>query len=212
MNYLRLLNELWKAEGHLPVNKSLKETWEMEELEHGCDFEKLNTLAKGYLESVKNRKMRQHQAQQDLADYMGSMYDKVYLVTINYPDKFTGFQWMDPIMQTIKEKDWIKRIHWVHEYHTSTGNHPHTHMIMTCHKKFTPRRLAETIYAVKDIKKYCEALNFVQVEKDTSRTWLDRLDYIVGDKKEDKLILCEQDRQWRATNNIPELEPPSVNI
>ena len=212
MNFHRLLNEFWRTEGHKPEWKSLHESWVQDEESHGTDFEKMNKWAENYMKTIKLKKMRQAEAQMGLADYLGSNADRCYMVTINYPDKFTGYQWMDPITQSIKEKDWVKRIHWVHEYHTTTGNHPHTHMIMTCHKKFTPRRLAETIYAVKNIKKYCEALNFVQVEKDTYRTWMDRLDYIVGDKKEDKLILCELDREWRATNNIPELEPPSVNI
>ena len=151
--------------------------------------------------------MRQHQAQMELADYMGSFGDKVYMVTINYPDKYTGFAFMQQIVDSIKEKDWIKRIAWVHEYYTAKGNHPHTHMIMTTHKKFTPRRLAETIWATKNLKKYCEAMNFVQVEKDMYRTWIDRLDYIVGNKREEKIDLLDLDRQWRSQNQIPEYEP-----
>ena len=207
MNYHRLLNELWRTEGHRPENRSLKETWEMVLEENGCDFVRINELAKGYLETIKLRKMRRHQAQQELADYMGSFGDKVYMVTINYPDKFTGFAFMHEIVQTIQEKDWVKRLAWVHEYHTSTGNHPHTHIIVTCHKKFTPRRLAETVYSVKNIKKYCEAFNFVQVEKDLYRTWIDRLDYIIGNKREEKVDLLELDKVWRKSNNIPEYEP-----
>ena len=207
MNYHRLLNEFWRTEGHKPENKSLCAQWNEVEDSLATNFETMNEMAKSYLDTIKLRKMRQAEAQLGLADYLGSFGDKVYMVTINYPNKFTSFQWMQEIVNTITEKDWIKRFAWVHEYHTSTGTHPHTHLILTCHKKFTPRRLAETIYAVKQIKKYCEGLNFIQVEKDMYRTWIDRLDYIIGNKREEKSELLELDRLWREKYKIMEYVP-----
>lgn len=202
----QMLEEFFRVNGHLPQWKEDSEGWEtvltaMRE----CPLyttEDIEANALSRLRYIKFIKQRALPAQSALDDFMGTSGDKVYMVTVNYPDKFTEYSWMNTIVHAIKEKEWIKKIAWVHEYHTSKGNHPHTHMIMTCHKKFAPSKLAEAVYAVKGIKKYCEGLNFVQVEKDTSRTWTDRMSYITGDKKEGKLNLCELDQEWRITNKL----------
>ena len=141
--------------------------------------------------------------QEIINSIMGTAGDRVYMVTINYPDKFTDFKFMEEIMDHLKTREWVKKIKWTHEYYTDQGNHPHTHIILTLYKKLSPRRLAESVYALKGIKKYCEALNFVQVEKDFTRTWMDREDYINGVKKNAKLLNCTQDEAWRALHFTP---------
>jgi len=202
----QMLEEFFRINGHLPEWKEEKESWQnYVNAVGGCpEFtpEFIEETALSTLRYIKHIKQRAMPAQTALADFMGTSGDRVYMATINYPDKFTEYSWMNTIINNIKEKDWVKKIAWVHEYHTASGNHPHTHMIMTLHKKKAPSKLAQDIYGVKGVKKYCEGENFVQVEKDTSRTWTDRMAYITGDKKEDKLNLCELDREWRDTNKI----------
>ena len=208
MNYHRVFNEYLRQNQNTTAGRLMTEEWDefvYENFEKNPDL--IQSRAKHRLDEIKARKERKTSAQMELAEFMGTSGEPVYMVTINYPDKFTDFAFMQEIVDRIEEKDWVKRFECVHEYHTTEGNHPHTHMIMTCHKKFTPRRLAETVFSTKNLKKYCEALNFVQVEKDTYRTWTDRHDYIVGNKKEAKVHLLELDRAWRATNNIPEHSP-----
>lgn len=208
MNYHRLLNEFFRQNYNQPHVRIQQYAWdEMVYKLFETNPDELQSRAKQILDNEKARRERKTSPQMELAEFMGSSGEPVYMVTINYPDKFTDFAFMQEIVDRIREKDWVKKHEFVHEYHTEQGNHPHTHMIMTCHKKFTPRRLAETIFSTKNLKKYCEALNFVQVEKDTHRSWIDRHDYIVGNKKESKVHLLELDRRWREENNIPELEP-----
>lgn len=210
MNYCRVYNEFLRQHQNQNQYRLMLEEWDDFVYKTiWTDPDEIQYQAKLRLDQLKAQKERKTDAQMALAEFMGSGGEPVYMVTINYPDQFTEFAFMQEIVERIREKDWVKRFEWVHEYYTREGNHPHTHMIMTCHKKFTPRRLAETIYSTKNLKKYCFALNFVQVEKDTHRSWIDRHDYIVGNKREDKYQFLERDRVWREENNIPELEPPA---
>ena len=162
-----------------------------------------NCIAFGVLRKERLRRERRLPEQELITHMMGGAGDRVYMATINYPDKFTDFKFMEEIMIHLKEREWVKKIKWVHEYYTDKGNHPHTHVILTLYKKLSPRRLAESIYALKGIKKYCEGLNFVQVEKDFTRTWIDREDYINGVKKTAKLANVASDESWRAANFTP---------
>ena len=155
---------------------------------------------KGELTRIKERKERAREEQIALADFMGTSGDKVYFLTVNYPDKHTNFGWMEELAQNIKAKEFVKRIEWIHEYYTSEGHHPHTHFVLTLHKKLAPSKLAQYVYETKGIKKYCEGMNFVQVEKDTSRSWTDRASYIHGDKKDSKTGYVTQDMTWRASH------------
>lgn len=202
-NYIILCEEFYR------LRRECKEhEWIWEESEpmyvEGIDYMALakNQAAWSTLGRERLRTERALPAQAALADHMGTAGDKVYMVTINYADKYSEFAWMEAIAKNLKEREWVKKIEYVHEYYTDQGNHPHTHIIMTLHKKMTPRRLAESVFAIKGVKKYCEGLNFVQVEKDTSRSWIDRLDYIKGNKRESKHENLLRDIEWRNKNFV----------
>lgn len=198
-----MLEQFYRMNRHLPEWKQDYEEWEQIKEAYGTyEPDTLDGVARTFLTEIKLRKQRAMPVQTALDDFMGTSGDRVYMVTINYPDKFKEYSFMNQIIENIKANAFVKKLSHVHEYHTANGTHPHTHMIMTLHKKMGYADLARKIYAVKTVKKYCEGLNFVQVEKDTSRTWTDRMDYIQGDKKDSKLQYTVLDQRWRNENGL----------
>lgn len=177
-----------------PTIKEGPFSWDVDALVQGRNYSAWYTMGR---ERIRADKLLPQQ--QVINDIMGTSGDRVYFATINYPDKFTDFKFMEQIMQHFAEAKWVKKIKWVHEYHGKENNHPHTHIICTLYKKLSPRRLSESIYALKGIKKYCEGLNFVQVEKDFSRSWTDREEYIDGAKTNSKVANVALDTDWRAS-------------
>jgi len=155
---------------------------------------------KGELTRIRERKEKKRDEQLQLAEFMGTAGDKVYFITVNYPDTHTTFEWMEELAQNIKAKEFIKRMEWTHEYYTAEGHHPHTHFVATLTKQLKPSKIAQFIYETKGVKKYCGGLNFVQIEKDTSRSWTDRMDYLKGEKQDSKLAFVEKDKLWRSTH------------
>lgn len=200
VNYRRVAQEFYRLR---PDRKEFEWMWEdCQMIVDGIDWmtRGQNMAAFGVLRKERLRCEKLLPEQQVANDIMGTAGDRVYFVTINYPDKFTDFSFMEEIMKHFAELKWVKKIKWVHEYHGKENNHPHTHIICTLYKKLSPRRLSESIYALKGIKKYCEGLNFVQVEKDFSRSWTDREEYIDGDKTKTKIGNVLLDAGWRDSH------------
>ena len=139
MDYVQMLDQFYRLNRHLPEWALDYDEWCRNKEAHEYIPETLNQVARVLLLEIKLRKQRAMPVQTALDDFMGTSGDRVYMVTINYPDKFAEYQWLKTIMENIKEQSFIKKIAWVHEYHTATGTHPHTHMIMTLHKKMAPR-------------------------------------------------------------------------
>jgi len=83
------------------------------------------------------------------------------------------------------------------EGHTENGYRPHIHMILFT--KICPNRIIKTFS-----KHFRCAENFVEA-KNFKCFYEDKLDYIKGNKKKDKLDLVKKDMQERQLNRIPDL-------
>lgn len=78
--------------------------------------------------------------------------------------------------------------------------HPHCHMILELQCSISPKKLAEKIFAIRDIKNFIDAINFVQIDRYGDHS----IDYMNGVKIENKMDCIAKDIPWREKNQLPE--------
>lgn len=110
------------------------------------------------------------------------------------------------ISHLVYEKGAIKQVQYVIEKHRATGIHHHAHFLFTFNTKVPPSTMINKIFAAKGVAEYVRAKNFIDYigpQKASSTKPHAPLEiyrrYILGDKKEEKLLFVEKDREWRTT-------------
>lgn len=139
--------------------------------------------------------------QQKLAQYMGDE-SPYYFVTINYAKDFIKFEEMRNVVAALSGLKWVKHLDCVHEFYGKDSNHPHTHMLITTHKKMPPSEVIDKVYAVKGLAKLIGGKNFVHLAKNRDKTANDYRAYIQGAKTDSKLENVAKDIEWREKNNL----------
>jgi len=97
----------------------------------------------------------------------------------------------------------IKSIQYVIEKHRQTGIHHHCHFLFRFHKKVPPSTMINKIFAAKGVAEYCRDKHFIdyigpqKVGGKPCAPLTTYCKYILGDKKEEKLLFVCQDREWR---------------
>jgi len=106
----------------------------------------------------------------------------------------------------------IQSVDYVLEKHRSTGIHHHAHFLFQFNKKVPPSTMINKIYAAKGVSEYVRQKNFVDYigpQKPQKERPCAPLEiycrYIRGDKKEEKLLFVEYDREWRNQYEIPHI-------
>jgi hypothetical protein len=104
----------------------------------------------------------------------------------------------------------IKSIQYVIERHRENGIHHHIHFLFQFHIKVPPSDMITKIFGAKGMSEYCKEKNFIdylgpQKPKVPHASLETYGRYILGDKKEEKLLFVEKDREWREKYNLNHL-------
>jgi len=142
-------------------------------------------------------------------------YENYYFITFNFDHRKFNLKDMYSVLSYMSDGryDWIIKYKGVFEFHRRCKetkqivNHPHIHFIMKVGidtkrgKVWSPKKLAEKLFRIKDMKNLIGGVNFIDVDPFEER----HVKYIRGDKCEDKLPLVQMDVEYRNTNNIPHM-------
>jgi len=104
------------------------------------------------------------------------------------------------VIERILALPWVTSCTAVFELHRENGQHPHCHFLITTLEKMYKSKILEKFYAVRGIKSVCLNKSFIDVKVAEPR----HQKYITLDKVQSKLRFIEQDKIWRAENNIKE--------
>lgn len=130
-----------------------------------------------------------------------------YFITLNFNHKtFDPKRCMELVKTFPKYTKWFKGYVGKFEFFRRDKTtkkiyeHPHFHFILETACGFPNSKLVEKIFAVKDMKKYVDTKNYIQIDKYGPWT----KDYMNGIKTEEKMECVEKDVSWRKKNNIPD--------
>ena len=137
------------------------------------------------------------------------LQDNWIFLTLNFNDTepITGNKMLH-FAQEICKKDWVAKASFVIEKHRVQGIHHHVHMLIDLNIHQRKGKTIELVYKIAGLKKYCSGKQYVDVKcsKDISRAPRDVYEnYVLGNKKEEKMIFVCNDRKWRKENNLQDL-------
>lgn len=141
--------------------------------------------------------------QQATLKYMLKLTESVksdeWFVTIGFNHQTFEVSRAVAFIKAISALEWVQDFKAVLETHRENGIHPHCHMYI---KTELPKsKIVDKVNRSKGANKLILARNFIDV-----KPWCDyHADYIVGNKKDDKIKYVELDKQWRIQNNVPHL-------
>lgn len=122
-----------------------------------------------------------------------------YFCTLNFNHQTYTIQKCLDALNVILSYSWVLKCRAVFEFHRETGIHPHIHLMITTTVP-NKSKVAEKLWAVKDIKKIILKKPFVDVKP--AQAYHDK--YILLDKEEKKMSYVAKDILWRRENSIPE--------
>jgi len=160
--------------------------------------------------SFYNVDLRSYEKQLEVMKHMYALVKTVptestWFITLNFNHQTWSISSCLKILESILKFDWVIACRAVFELHRKNGEHPHIHMLL----KYSPEKpkennkskLLEKLWAVKDIKKVILNKNFIDVDPGFDY----HIQYINGDKIEEKMKGVALDREWRFANGIPHL-------
>lgn len=131
-------------------------------------------------------------------------------ITVGFNEQTITTEKMAMVCRRISELKYFKTCTYVLEKHRENGIHHHTHFLVTFHDKVYKSKLIDWIYQTKGVKDVCLNKNFIDIlgpinAKKIYQPYEKYIEYINGNKKDDKLKYCEMDRKWRNENQIAHL-------
>lgn len=128
-------------------------------------------------------------------------------ITVGFNEQTITPKKMADVSDRISKLKYFKSCYYVLERHRENGIHHHTHFLVQFFKKEYKSKLIDWIYQTKGLKEVCLGKNFIDIKgplngKHHYQTYDLYLQYINGNKKEDKLKYVELDRKWRLDNNL----------
>lgn len=133
-------------------------------------------------------------------------------ITLGYDENTITIPGMKLIQKAIENMGHWKTCVHVHEKHTSRGIHHHTHFVVEFDrnqitpqgkkKSYAKKKIIQYIFQNTHVKKFIKQESFIQVDTKDGRTLESRLQYIRGEKCEEKMEYVEQDKKWRLENNL----------
>lgn len=107
------------------------------------------------------------------------------------------------------EKGAIASVTYVIEKHRLTGIHHHIHFLFTFYTKVPPSTMINKIFSASGLKEYCTRKNFIDYigpqkpnKERPHAPYSVYLDYVNGNKKEEKQKFVQLDRAWREKNGL----------
>lgn len=128
---------------------------------------------------------------------------KYFFITIN-PKECEIYDIMEIIRRLKQYKRWLKIINYTFEQRGETmetmGNGKHIHMIIENNENMEPSRMQKGFYTC--LKNYCEDKKAIHIKGFEENQLNYYTNYILGEKKEDKMNKVNTDNIWRANNNL----------
>jgi len=131
-------------------------------------------------------------------------------ITVGWNEQIVTPKTMLAASQNILNLKYFSTAIMVLEKHRENGIHHHTHFLVEFTEKFHVSKLLGWIFQTRGVKAICLKQNFIdylgpQNGKKPYQTYQVYHDYIHGKKKEAKLKYVEDDKIWRAENNIKDI-------
>ena len=165
------------------------------------------TLAKNLNQEIKFRIHYfnlQLKLKKDLANLNNDSF-KWFFITIGYDDENITVDKIRKYSARVATSNYFIDCEYVNEKFRKNDKgeiyiHHHTHFLVKC--DLPKSRVIDRIFAtVKDVVK---SKNFIDIKspKDHCGTYDDKLRYVRGDKREEKMECVRLDRNWRIDNNL----------
>jgi len=123
-----------------------------------------------------------------------------WFVTIGFNHQvFTPLRAHNYVMSLFK-KSFVTDAYGAFEFHTETGEHPHFMFYLKTDCK-SKGRVVDRIFQSAGSRNLILAKNFINVQPFQQR----HVDYINGNKTDNKMEFVLADRLWRNANNLPEI-------
>jgi len=123
-----------------------------------------------------------------------------WFVTIGFNHQaFTPVKAHNYVMKLF-QKEFVTDAYGAFEIHTENGEHPHFMFYLKTDCK-SKGRVVDRIFQSAGSKNLILAKNFINVQPFQQR----HIEYIKGNKSEDKMGFVTADRFWRNANNLPEI-------
>lgn len=131
-------------------------------------------------------------------------------ITVGFNEQTITPEKMCMVSRRVSELKYFKTCTYVLEKHRENGIHHHTHFLVTFHDKVFKSKLIDWIYQIKGFKDVCLNKNFIDIlgpvnAKKIYQPYEKYVEYISGNKKQDKLKYCLMDKKWRDENKIAHL-------
>lgn len=143
--------------------------------------------------------------QKVLADILKQPNFKWYFITVGYDDSNITVDKIRSYSLKVANLKYFMDPFYVNEKFRKNDKgeiyiHHHTHFLVKCELPKT--KVIQYVYQA--VKKVVASPNFVDVKsyKDKVGSYEQKLAYIQGDKKQEKLECVELDRTWRIDNNL----------
>ena len=126
--------------------------------------------------------------------------EPVYFVTVGFNNQtWTPYDVKKTIQNILANNKILVDSYGVFELFRTNGEHPHCHFKIILQEKLRPSKIAEFIYRTKGVSKVVLKATFIDVKSFQPY----HEEYLKGNKVEEKLIYCQQDKQWRELNDFP---------
>lgn len=198
--YFEVMRELYDAR---KVIKEYGNIWDDEYSQHLGEVGSLISNRMAYQYFMKDKQYVAYCLQKQKAK--GIVHK--FFVTLNFNHKtFNPKRCLEIVKRFPKYEKWFKDYVCKFEFYRRDKEtkqiyeHPHCHIILELQCSMAPKKLAEKIFAIKDIKNFIDAVNFIQIDRYGEHS----IDYMNGIKEERKMECVNKDKLWRDKCGLPE--------
>lgn len=137
-------------------------------------------------------------------------------ITVGWNEQIITPQKMLIASQNILKLKYFKTAYMVLEKHRENGEHHHTHYLVEFGEKFPISKIIGWIHQTRQVKELCLNKNFIdylgpQNGKKPFQSYEKYFEYIHGNKKNEKLKYCADDKKWRVEHGILDIYKKSDN-